>query len=168
MPFPLVPVIAALCAGGSLVPHAAGGLIVTASAGGGYVAGTYLSTATIVSILSLATASAGGIVATLTGSAAALWGSAGLFGTSVGATGLKGILMSAGLIASTPVWVPVAVGSAAITGLGGTGYLLYHINSLKKKGELVSPGEEAQFTDYDAKLIEKILLALHKREKFSE
>jgi hypothetical protein len=34
MPLPFVPVIAALYAGGSLVPHAAGGLIVTAASGG--------------------------------------------------------------------------------------------------------------------------------------
>ena len=35
MPLPLVPIIAALAAGGSLVPHAAGGMIVTSA--GGYI-----------------------------------------------------------------------------------------------------------------------------------
>ena len=45
MPLPLIPAIAALVAGGTLVPHAAGGLIVTSV--GGYVAGTYLSTVAI-------------------------------------------------------------------------------------------------------------------------
>ncbi|MFS0756520.1 hypothetical protein ABC383_17735 [Noviherbaspirillum sp. 1P10PC] len=166
MPLPLAPVIAALCAGGSLVPHAAGGFIVTAASG--YVAGTYLSTTAIISILTIATASAGGIAAALTGGAAALWGSAGLFGTTIGATGIKGMLMSAGLISSTPVWIPAAAGGALVTGIGGTGYLLYHINRLKKKGEGLMPGQEAQFTERDAKLVEKILLALHKRGSLPE
>ena len=38
MPIPLIPIIPALLAGGSLVPHAGGGLIVTGVSG--YVAGT--------------------------------------------------------------------------------------------------------------------------------
>lgn len=49
MPIPIVPIIAALAAGGTLVPHAAGGLIVTSVSG--YVAGTYLSTAAIGGLL---------------------------------------------------------------------------------------------------------------------
>jgi hypothetical protein len=40
MPIPLIPIISALAAGGSLVPHATGGLIVTGA--GGYIAGTFL------------------------------------------------------------------------------------------------------------------------------
>jgi hypothetical protein len=165
MPLPLAPVIAALYAGGSLVPHAAGGLIVTAASGGGYVAGTYLSTAAIVSTLSIATAGVGGIAATVMGGASAVWGSAGVFGTTIGATGIKGMLMSAGLIASTPLWVPVAAGSAIVSGVGATGCLLYYINRLKKKGEGLPPGQEAQFSEWDAKLVEKILLALQKRSR---
>jgi hypothetical protein len=163
MPLPLAPVIAALCAGGSLVPHTAGGFIVTAAGGGGYVAGTYLSTATIISVLTVATASAGSIAAALTGGAAAVWGSAGIFGTTIGATGIKGVLMSVGLISATPVWVPVAVGGAAVTSMGGAGYLLYQISKLKKKGDNLRPGQEAQFTDQGAKLFEKILRALYKK-----
>ena len=38
MALPLIPISAALAAGGTLVPHAAGGMIV--SSDGGYVAGT--------------------------------------------------------------------------------------------------------------------------------
>jgi hypothetical protein len=168
MPLPLAPIIAALCAGGSLVPHAAGGFIVTAAGGGGYVASTYLSTAAIVSVLTVATASAGSIAAALAGGAAALWGTAGIFGTTIGATGIKGGLMSVGLISATPLWVPLAVGGAAATGLGGAGYLLYQISQLKKKGDELHPGQEAQFTEQDAKLFEKILLALHKKGKLSD
>lgn len=168
MPLPLAPVIAALCAGGSLVPHAAGGFIVTAAGGGGYVAGTYLSTAAIVSVLTVATASAGSIAAALTGGAAALWGSAGVFGTTIGATGIKGALMSVGLISATPIWVPVAVGGAAATSACGAGYLAYQISKLKKKGSKLQPGQEAQFTDQDAKLFKEILLALHKKGKLAD
>ena len=102
------------------------------------------------------------------GGAAALWGSAGLFGTTIGATGIKGALMSAGLISATPVWVPIAVGGAAATSLGGAGYLLYQISKLKNKGASLRPGQEAQFTDQDAKLFEKILLALHKKGKLAD
>ena len=48
MPLPLIPIITARAAGGSLVPHAAGGMIVTAASG--YVTGTYLITATLTSL----------------------------------------------------------------------------------------------------------------------
>lgn len=51
MPLPLIPIITALAAGGTLVPHAAGGMIVTSATG--YVAGTYLSTTAIGSLLAL-------------------------------------------------------------------------------------------------------------------
>lgn len=163
MPLPLAPVIAALYLGGHLVPHAAGGLIVTAAGGGGYVAGTFLSTTAIVSALTIATASAGGIAAVLTGSATAIWGSAGIFGTTIGATGVKGALMSAGLIASTPLWLPVLAGSAAVGGASGVGYLIYYLNRLKKKGASVIDGQEAQFSEREAKIIQTILLALHKK-----
>lgn len=84
MPLPLAPVIAALYLGGHLVPHAAGGLVVTAAGGGGYVAGTYLSTTAIVSVLTIAIASAGGVAAVFTGSVTAIWGSAGIFSTEYG------------------------------------------------------------------------------------
>ncbi|MDT4857464.1 hypothetical protein FQZ97_918880 [compost metagenome] len=56
MAIPLIPVLAALAAGSSLVPHYAGGMIVT-SAATGYVAGTYLSTAAISTLVYSAGAS---------------------------------------------------------------------------------------------------------------
>lgn len=52
MPLPIIPVIAALAASGTLVSHAAGRLIVTMGARG-YVAGTYLSSAAIASLIAL-------------------------------------------------------------------------------------------------------------------
>jgi len=53
MPLPLISIIPALIAGGSLVPHAAGGMMVTSVAG--YVAGMYLSTAAITGLIAAAT-----------------------------------------------------------------------------------------------------------------
>ena len=47
---PLIPVVMALNAGGSLVAHSAGGLIVYSAVSGGYVAGTYISTAALASV----------------------------------------------------------------------------------------------------------------------
>lgn len=128
-PLPLAPIIAALYLGGTLVPHAAGGLSVTAAGGSGYVAGTYLSTTAIVSIVTL---------------------------------------MSAGLIASTPLWIPVAAGTAAAGGVGGVVYFVYCINRIKSKSTEVILGQEAPFSEREAKLVQSILLALHKRNGLSE
>lgn len=114
MPLPLIPILTALAAGGSLVPHAAGGMIVTSAAG--YVAGTYLSTAAIGSLLAAGSTALGAGALYLSGVAGSVIGSAGVFGTTVGATGATGALMSAGIISSTPIWVPIAVGGAAIGG----------------------------------------------------
>jgi hypothetical protein len=118
MPLPLVAILPALSAGGVLVPHAAGGMIVTTVTGTGYIAGTYLSTFAIGSIITAATAafSASAIFASL--AVGCLIGGAGIFGTTIGATGITGALMSAGLIASTPLWIPVAIGVAVIGGFG--------------------------------------------------
>ena len=108
MPLPLIPIGAALAAGGSLVPHAAGGLIVT-SAATGYVAGTYLSTAAIGWLIAIASTTLGAGALYLSGAAASIVGSAGIFGTTIGVSGITGALMSVGIISFTPIWVPVAV-----------------------------------------------------------
>lgn len=54
-------------------------------------------------------------------------------------------------------------GRGTYHGVGSTGYLLYHLNKLKKKGEGLVLGQKAQIMEGDAKLVEKILLALHRR-----
>ena len=127
MPLPLIPLIAALAAGGSLVPHAAGGLIVTSATD--YVAGTYLSTATITALLVGSATALGTGAAVLSGAAAAAIGGAGIFGTTIGTTGITGLLMSAGIIASTPVWVPVAIAGAGV----GVSYGAFRYYTLRKK-----------------------------------
>jgi len=152
MPLPLIPIITALAAGGSLVPHAAGGMIVTMGASG-YVAGTYLSSAAIASLVTGAGAVLGAGALTLTGAAGAIIGSAGIFGTTIGASGLTGILMSLGILPATPIGVPIAVGGAA----AAAGYLSYLLLRLRKKLRAVKEGEEVRFTDTEAKIIEAII-----------
>lgn len=151
MPLPLIPIIAALSAGGTLVPHAAGGLIVTSSAG--YISGTYVSTAAVGSLLAGGASIVGAGVAAVSGVAASAIGSAGIFGTTIGATGLTGVLMSVGLIHATPIWVPFAVGGA----LAGGGYGGLKLYKLRKKVEKTPEGQEAFFTEAEAKLIERLL-----------
>jgi hypothetical protein len=156
MPLPLVPIIAALAGGGTLVPHAAGGLIVTSASG--YVAGTYLSTAAITSLLVGSVSVVGAGAAVVSGVAASVIGSAGIFGTTIGATGLTGALMSVGLIEATPIWVPAAIGGAAV----GLGYGAFRYWRLRGKVTSTPQGEEAQFTEAEAKLIERLLRWLAK------
>lgn len=151
MPLPLLPIIPALLAGGSFVPHAAGGLIV--SSAGGYVAGTYLSSATVASLLGGAGAALGAGVLTLTGVASAVIGSAGIFGTTIGASGLTGLLMSAGILPATPIGVPIAIGAAAT----GGSYLSYLLFRLRRKLRRAERGEEVQFTEVEAKIIEAMV-----------
>lgn len=159
MPIPLIPVVlSALAAGGSLVPHAAGGLIVTSA--GGYVAGTYLSTATITALIFGGATALGTGVAVVTGATAGIVGSAGIFGTTVGATGITGILMSAGIIASTPVWVPIAFAGAG----AGVTYGVYRYYTLRKKIMETPDGTEAQFTEKEAKVIEWMIRKFAKNE----
>lgn len=156
MPIPLI--IAALAAGGTLVPHAAGGLIVTGASG--YVAGTFLSTGAISGLLVTASATLGAGALYFSGVAGSIVGGAGIFGTTVGATGITGVLMSAGIISSTPVWVPLAAGGAAL----GCGYGGYRLLKLKRKLSDTPQGEEAQFSETEAKIIEKIIMRLAKKD----
>ena len=154
MPLPLIPIISAIAASGHLVPHAAGGLIVTSASG--YVAGTYLSTAAIAGLIATASTTLGAGALYLSGAAASIVGSAGIFGTTIGASGITGALMSVGIISSTPAWVPIAIGGVAV----GCGYGSYRLFRLRKKINATPVGQEAQFTETDAKIIENIVKRL--------
>lgn len=162
MPIPLV--VAALASGGSLVAHSSGGLIVL-SAAGSYVAGTYLSTAAIATILTTGSAILAGSIAVASGAAGAIVGSAGVFGTTIGATGLTGVLMSAGLIYSTPVWVPVTAISALIAGGGLCGYKAYHLYKIRHLVNSVAEGEEAHFTERQARVLQALVIRMSKSPK---
>ncbi len=71
--------------------------------------------------------------------------------------------MSVGIISSTPIWVPVAVGGAAGGAALGCGYGGYRLYKLKKKLAASCPGEEAQFTESEARIVEKIIKRLAKK-----
>lgn len=162
MPLPLIPIVTALAAGGTFVPHAAGGLIVTSAAAGGYVAGTYLSTAAVGSLLAGGIAVLGAGTAVVTGAASAAVGSVGIFGTTIGATGITGALMSAGLISATPIWIPLAVGGGVISIFAGA----YKVYVLRKKIRGTPSGLEAQFTEQEAQAIERIIRLAVKHKRF--
>ena len=162
MPIPLIPIAVALAAGGTVVSHTAGGLIVTAAAGGGYVAGTYLSTAAIAGLLTGGLAVLGAGTAVVTGAASAVLGGAGIFGTTIGATGITGALMSAGLISATPIWVPVAVGGSLLGFIIGA----YKVYALRKKIRETPSGQEAQFTEGEAQAIERVIRLALRDKRF--
>ncbi|GGO80034.1 hypothetical protein GCM10011348_15820 [Marinobacterium nitratireducens] len=131
------------------------------TASGGYVAGTFLSTAAVNGLLATASATFGAGALYLTGATTGIVGSAGIFGTTIGATGITGALMSAGLLSSTPVWVPIAGGTAAL----GCTYIGYKLYKLRHKLITTPDGEEAIFTEDEAKMIEKVILRLGRDEK---
>jgi hypothetical protein len=162
MPIPLIAVISAISAGGSLVPHAAGGMMITSPAG--YVAGTYLSTAAIGGLLTAASTVFGVGALYVSGAASAIIGSAGIFGTTVGSSGITGILMSVGIISTTPLWVPLVAGGAAASAATGLGYGGYRLYKLKKKISNTAEGEEARFTEKEAKMIENVINRLNKKQ----
>jgi len=162
VPVPLVPIIAAIAMGGTIVPHAAGGIIVT-SVTGGYLAGTYLTTTAIFSILTASGATIGVGAAALTGVLSTIFGGAGIFGTTIGttgifgttigATGITGVLMSTGVISSTPIAVPIVAVCAASLTISYVGYVIFN---LKRKLKSEENGGEVNFTGTEAKIIEAI------------
>jgi hypothetical protein len=141
-------------------------MIVTSATG--YVAGTYLSTTAIGGLLAAASTALGAGALYLSGAAGSIIGSAGIFGTTIGASGITSALMSAGIISSTPIWVPFAVGGAAVGGAAGLGYGGYRLFKLKQKISKTTGSEEAQFTETDAKIVEKIIKRMGKKENPSD
>lgn len=150
--------------------HSSGGLIVLSSTGS-YVAGTYISTAALASFLTgtavVYTAGAATLVvstfslaySTAVGAGIALVGTAGWFGTTLGATGLTGLLMRWGILPATPVWVPVVLGVAILGFIIVFGWLLARrVRRLKDKITNTPNNEEAQFTKREARLVEKMIL----------
>ena len=159
MPLPIA-LIPALIAGGTLVPHATGGLIVTST--GGYVAGTFLSASTLSGLIGGGLFSGGlglGVLGTL--GLSSIIGSTGFFGTGFGASGLTGVAISAGLISTTPIWMPTITVVGGLSVFGGTGYLMYDKvkrgkikDSILEKIQSPVIGEEIIFTEQEAKFIE--------------
>jgi hypothetical protein len=61
--------------------------------------------------------------------------------------------MSAGILPATPVAVPIAIGGAVV----GGGYLVYYLTRLRRKLAAVKDGDEVQFSEKEAKVIEAII-----------
>ena len=158
IPVTLLPILSGLVPGASIVAHSSGGLILTGA--NGYVAGTLISTSIIqAAFASLSLVGAASLY--LTGALAAIWGSAGIFGTTIGASGIKGFLMTTGLISSTPVWLPLAcISATAIAFFTALLPLIRLVQKLKATPE----GQEAIFTPREAKMIEHVLKRLAKRK----
>jgi hypothetical protein len=162
IPVALLPILSGVVPGASIVAHSSGGLIL--SGANGYVAGTFISTALIkTTFVSLGLISSAWLC--VTGALAAIWGSAGIFGTTVGASGIKGFLMATGVISSTPVWMPVAC--IAATGAAISSAVLPMIRLIRKL-KAIPDGQEAIFTEKEAKMIEHVLSRLAKRKKEDE
>lgn len=162
MALPLIPILSALAAGGSLVPHAAGGMIVTGAAG--YITGTYLSTTAIAGIVATATGTVLGVggttIAAISGLASSVIGSAGIAGTTIGATGLTGKLMAVGVLSSTSLVVPIAIVGGIISAVGGVVFVWYRFRE-----KLSSPnnGQEAQFSEAEARIVERLVKHIGKQ-----
>ena len=67
--------------------------------------------------------------------------------------------MSLGIVASTPVWIPLAIVGLAL----GCGYGSYRLFKLKRKIAATPVDEEALFTDSEAKIVENIIKRLSKK-----
>ena len=174
MPLPII--LAALATTGTtILPHYGGGLILYNATLGGYLAGTYLSTATIATYLSTITGVAaisaavsssaigafvgtaatavGGAATAVGGAASAVVGSSGIFGTTIGASGVTGTLMSVGVLPATPIVLPASIALL----MAGGGYLSYRFLRLKNKINSAKNGEEVIFTEKEASIIEAII-----------
>ena len=137
-------------------------MIITAA--GGYVTGTYLTTAAIATLITTASATIGLSAAIVTGVVSAIVGSAGIFGTTIGATGATGMLMSAGILPSTPIVVPIALGSLVL----GSSYVSCILIKLRRKLKLAKDGEEVNFTAMEAKIIALLIKRVAKKPKSNE
>jgi hypothetical protein len=67
----------------------------------------------------------------LTGALEVIIGGAGIFGTTIGATGITGFLMRVGILSSKPLWVAALAGLAMLVGTCGLCYLAYRFYKLK-------------------------------------
>ena len=169
MPLPLIPIVAALNAGGHLVAHSAGGLIVYSATTSGYVAGTYISTAALASFMtgtvvvagttSAAAVSGAAIWAygTAAGAATSLIGGAGLFGTTIGATGITGMLMSWGVVDSVPILIPAFLGSVLLCIFAAALRQAILFRRLRRKAASTPEGKEAKFSKMEAKFVERFI-----------
>ncbi|MCY3628345.1 MAG: hypothetical protein OXG88_12015 [Gammaproteobacteria bacterium] len=171
LPVALIP---ALIAGGTLVPHATGGLIVSggalATAGhGGYVAGTFLSSTAISTLLvgsGAAGGATGGILAWVFGER--LLDSIGTEQMANPST--EKMITNTGILAlATPVAVGLLYGLFSLVGREmkkDTEKYIPIFESIDKKLKLAENGEEQKYTDEEAELIQTLIELEEKRKYF--
>ena len=164
MPIPIIVIVQALAAGGTLVPHAAGGLIVTGAAG--YITSTYISTAALASYLAgvgITAAVSLGTILSISG----ILGSAGFMGSTIGATGITGWLMGLGILPATPIWLPILT-VFSIVGLPILfAWSIYKYRKTVNRVLSASDAEELIFSKTEARMVQKILLLTHSKQKES-
>jgi len=117
----------------------------TTTAVGGAVSTTIGGAATVIGSSAI-----GGAIGT---AATSVIGGSGIFGTTIGASGVTGALMSAGVLSSTPVIVPASIGLI----ITGGGYITYRFLRLKNKIKSAKNGEEVYFSEKEASIIEGII-----------
>ena len=72
--------------------------------------------------------------------------------------------MSVGILPATPVLVPVVAGLGLGAGGVGLTYLAYLLAKFKKKLRAAHMGEDVQFTEAEAKIIEALIRHFAKRD----
>lgn len=126
-----------------------------------------MSAAAICGLLTATSTVLGACALCLSGVAGRIIGSAAIFGTRIGESGITAGLMPVGIITATPILVPIAVDGAAVGGVAGLGYGGYKLFKLTQKIHRTAQCEEALFTDQEATAIEKNASA-GKQENYSK
>jgi len=152
MPIPLLAIAQALAGGATIVAHSSGGVI--ASSAGSYIAGTFISSAVLAQLLWSVAAIVAASLAWLAGLPALIIGGPGIFGTTIGATGATGFLMKAGIISSTPIWVPIAIALIPVMACLG----LWRWWSLRKRLASLPPGTELVLSHREARFVHRLLV----------
>jgi len=161
MPLPIIVIIQALYAGGTLVAHSSGGFIVTAA--GSYIASTFISTSALAAYLAAAGLTTVAGIGTLIGISGII-GSAGLMGSSLGATGFTAVFMRWGIINSTPSWIPILIIGAAAGLIFMLLWSAYKYRKTIKRIFSAKDGEEVIFTEKEAKMVQKLLVITYKKQ----
>ncbi len=139
-------------------------MIVTSASG--YVAGTYLSTAAVAALVTGATVSIGASAAVAFAVMKGIVGSAlvRLAGPAAAAT-VSGTGAASTTGALTIVSGPVGLWISAVLAALGIIYGAYRVHTFKKKLNTFVGGREAQFTESEVQMFEKIIRS-HSRRLF--
>jgi hypothetical protein len=152
VPIPFIAIAEAIACGAGVVGHSSGGLIFSGASG--YIAGTFISTAALGQLLWSFAAVCAAALGWLVGIPALVIGGPGLFGSTLGATGLTGLLMKAGIISSTPIWVVLAILLLPLLALFG----LWRWWRLVKRVSNAAPGAELMFSKSEARFVQRLLV----------